>query len=254
MKQMLIAGNWKMHKTLDDALELAIQIKNWVATNNLKVEVALCPPFTFIHPIAEQIKGSKIGLGAQNCYYLPEGAFTGEISAPMLVSIGCQYVIIGHSERRTHFNENNELINKKIISALNFGLKPIFCIGETLEERKEARTFDILEEQIKIGLKSVDKKLIHKLIIAYEPVWAIGTGVSAKTEQIEEAHKFIRKTLQELFPNTSDNILILYGGSLNRSNAKEILSIADVNGGLIGKASLDDREFIKIIEYAEQNI
>ncbi len=252
MKQMLIAGNWKMHKTLKDALELAYQIKNWVATNNLRVEVAICPPFAFLYPIAELIKESQIGLGAQNCHYLPEGAFTGEISPPMLVSIGCQYVIIGHSERRTHFNESNELINKKIISALNFGLKPIFCIGETLEERKEGRTFDIIENQIKSGLQSVENKLLHKLIIAYEPVWAIGTGISAKTEQIEEAHKFIRKTLQELYPNAGDNILILYGGSLNGGNAKEILSISDVHGGLIGKASLDNREFTKIIEYAEQ--
>lgn len=254
MKKILIAGNWKMHKTLKDALELAYRIKDWVVTNNLRVEVAICPPFTYLYPIAELIKDSKIALGAQNCYYPPEGAFTGEISPRMLVSIGCQYVIIGHSERRTHFNESNELINKKIISALDFGLKPIFCIGETLEERREGKTFDILESQIKTGLQSVSTKLIHKLIIAYEPVWAIGTGISAKTEQIEEAHKFIRKTLQELFPKDGDNILILYGGSMNRSNAKEILEILDVHGGLIGKASLDDAEFTKIIEYAEQSV
>lgn len=252
MKEMLIAGNWKMHKTLEDALELAYQIKNWIGNNKLKAKVAICPPFAFIYPIAKLIEGSKIGLGAQNCYFLAEGAYTGEISPPMLASIGCQYVIIGHSERRTHFNEDNELINKKIISALNFGLKPIFCIGETLEERQAGRTFDILERQIRIGLQTVSAHLIERIIIAYEPVWAIGTGISAKTEQIDEAHKFIKQFLETLFPNSAEQVLILYGGSLNANNAKEILSIPDVYGGLIGKASLDAKEFIKIIEHAEQ--
>ncbi|MCX7908963.1 MAG: triose-phosphate isomerase [Ignavibacteria bacterium] len=254
MKRMLIAGNWKMHKTLKEAEELASDIFNWVETNRPKSDVAVCPPFPFLHTISKIIAGTKIYLGAQNCYHEPEGAFTGEVSPPMLVSVGCKFVIIGHSERRTYFSENDQLINAKIQAALRFNLSPIFCIGETLQERQENRTYEIVERQIKIGLNNISIEQIRNIVIAYEPVWAIGTGVSANTEQIDEAHRFIRKLLINTFGPECNDTLILYGGSLNSKNAKEILSLPDVNGGLIGKASLDSKEFTKIIEYAEQSI
>lgn len=254
MKKMLIAGNWKMHKNLAEAISLAIDIAYWVQRRQVRSKVAICPPFPFLLEIARLIEYSKVKVGAQNCHYESEGAYTGEVSPRMLASIGCEYVILGHSERRQYFLESDELINRKILTALDFGLKPIFCIGETLEERRDGKTFEIVERQINIGLHNVPLDLLHNIVIAYEPVWAIGTGISAKTEQIDEAHKFIRELLKGKFGDSGSELLILYGGSLNSKNASEILSLPEVNGGLIGKASLEASEFTKIIEYAEQSI
>lgn len=253
MKQMLIAGNWKMYKNLTEAVELAEIISRWVEANRPKSTIEISPPFPFLHPISKIIEGTMVKLGAQNCHYQPEGAFTGEISPSMLASVGCQYVIIGHSERRTFFKEDDILISKKIHAVVNYSLKPIFCIGETLDERQNNLTYKVLERQIQTGLTNLQKEFIQKIVIAYEPVWAIGTGISATTEQINEAHEFVRNLLVELFNDEGRKILILYGGSLNSKNAKEILSLPNVHGGLIGKASLDASEFIKIIEYAEQS-
>lgn len=254
MKKMLIAGNWKMHKNLGEAISLAIDIAYWVQRNNVRSNVAICPPFPFLREIARLIEYSPVKIGAQNCHFEPEGAYTGEVSPRMLASIGCEYVIIGHSERRTYFLESDELINKKIISALEFGLKPIFCIGETLQERQDGKTFEVLERQIRIGLQNVPSDLLRRIVVAFEPVWAIGTGISAKREQIDEAHRFIREFLTNNFGENASEMLILYGGSLNPQNAQEILSIPNVNGGLIGKASLEASDFTKIIEFAEKSM
>ncbi len=254
MKQMLIAGNWKMHKTFTEANNLAKQIAEWVGSNKPKSEVAICPPFPFLYSISQLLNGSKVKLGAQNCHYEPEGAFTGEVSPSMLSSVGCYYVILGHSERRTYFHETDDIINKKILSALQFGLNPIFCIGETLTERQNNQTFAVIEKQIQNGLKNIALNQIPHIVIAYEPVWAIGTGISATVDQIDEAHKFIRNLLVNMFNEAGRDILILYGGSLNSKNANEILKLPEVNGGLIGKSSLDALEFTSIIEFAEKSM
>ncbi|MGB9772248.1 MAG: triose-phosphate isomerase [Candidatus Kapaibacteriota bacterium] len=254
MKQMLIAGNWKMHKTLKDAVNLASRIVDWASQTKPRSQVAICPPFPFLESISRLLNGSMVGLGAQNCHYENEGAYTGEVSPPMLKSVGCDFVIIGHSERRTYFQENDELINKKILSALNFDLRPIFCIGETLSEREKNLTFEVIERQIRKGLEKVTTWQAEKIFVAYEPVWAIGTGISAKTEQIDDAHRFIRNLLVEMFNERGQKIAILYGGSLNSKNAREIFSLPEVNGGLIGKSSLDSEEFTKIVDFAEESI
>jgi triosephosphate isomerase len=254
MKQMLIAGNWKMHKTFTEANNLAKQIAEWVDSNKPKSQVAICPPFPFLYSISQLLNGSKVKLGAQNCHYEPEGAFTGEVSPSMLSSVGCYHVILGHSERRTYFHETDDIINKKILSALQFGLNPIFCIGETLTERQNNQTFAVIERQIQNGLKNIALNQIPHIVIAYEPVWAIGTGISATVDQIDEAHKFIRNLLVNLFNEAGRDILILYGGSLNSKNANEILKLPEVNGGLIGKSSLDALEFTTIIEFAEKSM
>jgi len=254
MKQILIAGNWKMHKNLEDAIELASRIVEWTTLNNPRAGVAICPPFPFLHPLKNVVEGSKVRLGAQNCHYEAEGAYTGEVSPRMLASLGCEFVIIGHSERRAYFNENDKLINRKLLAALKYGLKPIFCIGETLQEREQGQTFSVIERQIRAGLNNVADAELEAITIAYEPVWAIGTGISASTNQIDEAHNFIRKLLRELYGRAGENVLILYGGSLNSKNAPEILALNEVYGGLIGKASLDAEEFTKIINFAEQVI
>jgi triosephosphate isomerase len=252
MKQMLIAANWKMNKTREESQTFANELLNWLGNNTLRSSVLICPPFVNIPYVYEILCNTSVQIGAQNCHFEKEGAYTGEISPQMLISANCKYVIIGHSERRTYFHEDDETINKKIKNALNFGLKPIFCIGETLKERKMELTNNVLERQIRIGLDGIDSSTLENIVIAYEPVWAIGTGISATNEQIDEAHNFIRKLLVDSFGESGNSVLILYGGSLNSKNAYEIFSLANVNGGLIGKASLDVNEFIQIIKTSEQ--
>jgi triosephosphate isomerase len=252
MKQMLIAANWKMNKTREESQTFANELLNWLGNNTLRSSVLICPPFVNIPYVYDILGNSSVQIGAQNCHFEKEGAYTGEISPQMLISANCKYVIIGHSERRTYFHEDDETINKKIKNALNFGLKPIFCIGETLKERKMQLTNNVLERQIRIGLDGIDSSTLENIVIAYEPVWAIGTGISATNEQIDEAHNFIRKLLVDSFGESGNSVLILYGGSLNSKNAYEIFSLANVNGGLIGKASLDVNEFIQIIKTSEQ--
>ncbi len=251
MKKFLIAGNWKMNTTPKEAKELCSFLKNSIKQIENTVDILVCPPFTNISAAAEVLEESTIKFGAQNCYFAEKGAFTGEVSLQMLKELNCSYVIIGHSERRKIFKESNELINKKIIACLPTGINPIFCIGETLEERQSGNTFNVLKEQISIGLKDISKELVKNIVIAYEPVWAIGTGIAATTEQIQETHHQIKEYLNELYNDTMQN-LILYGGSVDDKNAKSILELDDVNGGLIGGASLKGEVFLSIIKTANE--
>jgi triosephosphate isomerase len=219
-------------------------------------EIAICPPFTSLAAAQGLLlnRGVRIALGAQNCHYQEKGPFTGEISPRMLVEAGCTYVIIGHSERRTYFGEKNEIINKKVIAALASGLKPILCIGETLDERELQRTYEVLLEQLRGGLRDVTAPQMHQVTIAYEPVWAIGTGKTATPEIAQDAHSFIRMELAKLFTEeTADRVTIQYGGSMNAKNAEALLAQPDIDGGLIGGAALDAEAFISIIRFASSD-
>ncbi len=249
MRRYVIAGNWKMNNDLNSSIKLISELKNALASKTLNADVVICPPFTSLETASVMIKDSVISLGAQNMYFEESGAYTGEISPTMLLSVGCKYVIIGHSERRTIFNESNQLINKKIKAAIKFKLKPIFCIGETLSEREKNITFKIIEEQIREGLTNLSEVDLENLIIAYEPVWAIGTGKNASPDQAQEVHKFIRELLTKMYSRTfSENLTIQYGGSVKPDNSKELMSQSDIDGALVGGACLKSDSFIKIIE------
>jgi triosephosphate isomerase (TIM) len=251
MRKKIIAGNWKMNKTAPQALELTQQIKQKINTST-EVDVVLCPPFTDLAAVYRVIHDSYIDLGGQNLHWEQKGAFTGEISADMLKSVGCHYVIIGHSERRQYFGETDETVNKKIKSALHEGLIPIVCVGELLEEREADKTQSVIEAQVKAAFEDIDKIQAQKTVLAYEPVWAIGTGKVATPEQAQEVHAFIRKLLTDIFDEeTAETIRIQYGGSMKPDNAAELLSQPDVDGGLIGGASLDADSFIAIINHAK---
>ena len=251
MRMKFIAGNWKMNSGFFEAEEL---VKNLLAKESEidfdKKVVAICPPFTMSLLASNLMEESKIYLGAQNCHYEEKGAFTGEIAVPMLKEIGVVFIIIGHSERRTYFAETDEFINKKVKAIIAHGLNPILCIGETLEERESNKTFDVLDRQIRKGLDGIQKnEIIETLTIAYEPVWAIGTGITANSEQIIEAHAFIRNLIAELYDKeTAEEVLIQYGGSVNDKNAKEILNLPNVDGALVGGASLKVESFMQIIQ------
>lgn len=247
MKKFLIAGNWKMNLDLLETAELCESIMSNMKDIKENVEVLVCPPFTNILTAIDTLEGSAVKVGAQNCHFELKGAFTGEISVDMLKSLNCRYVIIGHSERRTFFHETDELINKKAKTILSSGLKPIICIGETLDERNSNLTFTILERQLSIGLNNIDSSNFVNITIAYEPVWAIGTGVSASTEQAQEAHAWIKNYLVRNFGELAQTIKILYGGSMNEKNAYDLLSQKDVHGGLIGGAALKPESFQQII-------
>lgn len=244
MRKRIVAGNWKMNKNLAEASALASALSKMAFPDNVRVIVA--PPFPFIVPVAEAVKGSCIELAAQNCSSEEKGAFTGEVSASMIRSCGAGYVIIGHSERRMYFKEDSALLKKKIEMALKNDLAPIYCVGETLEERQENRAFDVVKKQLLEVLGDFDAATFSKIIIAYEPVWAIGTGHTATSQQAQEMHAFIRKTLSEKFGKTVEDTSILYGGSCNAQNAPELFACADVDGGLIGGASLDPSSFAAI--------
>lgn len=251
MRKYLIAGNWKMNTTISEATELVNSLSNGLKKmGEISPIVLVCPPFTNIPKVAELTANSKIKVGAQNCYSEKKGAFTGEISIDMLKVVGCEYIIIGHSERRAIFGETNELINKKLTAILAENIAPILCIGETIAERKAGNTFKVLEEQLNGCLQGVAGSSIDKIVIAYEPVWAIGTGVSATAAEVAEAHKWLREFLVGKFGAKANDIFLLYGGSLSDANAKETLSIEDVDGGLIGGASLVAEKFLSIIETA----
>lgn len=249
MRKKVIAGNWKMNMDLNGSIELISGLKNSLKEIDINCNVIVCPPYTSLETAKELIKESKIQLGAQNMYYEENGAYTGEISASMLKSVGCEYVILGHSERRTIFNEPDSLINKKVHKALSSGLKPIFCIGETLEERESNVTFDVIKRQVVEGLKNVNTEEMKNVIIAYEPVWAIGTGKNATPGQAEEVHVYIRNLVKELYSSAvADNVIIQYGGSVKPDNAKELLSQPNIDGALVGGACLKADSFLKIIE------
>jgi triosephosphate isomerase len=249
MRIPMIAGNWKMHLTRKEAKDLASSIKKGLDPD-LKHEVLLAPTFTNLEVVKNAIENSGILLSAQNMCWEEKGAFTGEVSPIQLKDIGCDYVIIGHSERRKIFGETDEILNKKIKSALKNSLKIIFCIGETLEERENQQTYRILQTQLQNGLKDISKDEISKIVIAYEPVWAIGTGKTATPDQAEDAHIFVRKEMERLYDkNTSDNIRILYGGSVKAENIDELMSRPNIDGALVGGESLKADKFLRVIHY-----
>lgn len=247
MRKKIIAGNWKMNKTPTEAVALVNELRELV--KNEEVDVVYCVPAIDIVPVVKALEGSNVKVGAENMYYEESGAYTGEISAAMLKDAGVEYVILGHSERRDYFKECDCLINKKVKKALESGLIPILCCGESLEQREMGIAVDFIRLQIKSDLKDVSAKDAEKVVIAYEPIWAIGTGKTATSEQAEEICKAIRECLAEIYDvDTAEKIRIQYGGSVNEKNAKELFSKPNIDGGLVGGASLKP-EFGKIVNY-----
>lgn len=243
----LIAGNWKMHKTGSQAVDAASSLKRLVATAT-DVEVMIAPTYTALYQVAQALKDSNIALGAQDLYWEKQGAFTGKISAEMLVDAGCSHVIIGHSERRQFFGETDETVNRRIQAALAADLCPVFCIGESEAQREAGDTFSVLDKQVRVGLKSFVSDDLAGLVVAYEPVWAIGTGKTATREQAQEAHQFIRSLLDTLFGKPfASSVRILYGGSVKPDNVRAIMEMPDVDGALVGGASLDPETFSKLV-------
>jgi len=252
MRKKFIAGNWKMNLTQAAAVELASGLKDKLSLSRTQahIDVAVCPPFVYLATVAQVLKGSNIALGAQNAYYQPDGAYTGEISVEMLKNVGCRYVIIGHSERRHIIGENDELINHKIRAALAGGLEVIFCVGELLEQREKDQTEEVIENQLRRGLAHVYKSQMALVTIAYEPVWAIGTGKVASPQQAQQAHAFSREIITTIFDqNVAQAVRIQYGGSVIANNAADLLKQPDVDGALVGGASLQLNEFLGIIDY-----
>ncbi|MCE1164684.1 MAG: triose-phosphate isomerase [Bacteroidetes bacterium] len=253
MRKKIVAGNWKMNKTFDEAKALMNELKTKLNNDTSEiVEVVVCPPFLCIPAAKDEFAGTSVRYGGQNIHFKDDGAFTGEISASMLKAVGCEYVILGHSERRQYFHETNHLINFKVIKALEKGLKPILCVGETLEQREQGIEKKIVDEQVTLCLKDINAAGMDNVVIAYEPVWAIGTGKTATPQQAEEMHIEIRKSLENLYNATiAGRTRILYGGSMNDKNAKELLGMSNIDGGLIGGAALKADSFITIIEAAK---
>jgi triosephosphate isomerase len=250
IRKKLIAGNWKMNKTSADGLQLTQEIVGEVGKLT-DVDIVVCPPFTALESVARAVDGSTVKLGAQNMHHEASGAYTGEISAGMLRSLFATHVILGHSERRTYFAENDAFINKKVLAALKNQLRPILCVGETLAEREGGSTLKVVQTQLEAGLEGVGKEQATSVVIAYEPVWAIGTGKVATTEQAQEVHAFIRTLLTKIFGEAlAQKVRILYGGSMKPSNAPELLAQKDIDGGLIGGASLEARSFVDLIKAA----
>ena len=249
MRRPLFAGNWKMHTTVIDACQLAAEIGK-CSTGLTDRDVLLAPPYTVLSEVAHVLHGSDVLIASQNVCWEKQGAFTGEISPTMVKSAGGTAAIIGHSERRQIFHEDHQIINKRVLGALKFGLTPIFCIGETLEERESEKTFDILEEQLRKGLAGVSPEDMRKTVVAYEPVWAIGTGKTASKEQAQDAHAFIRKLLAEMYEkDIADSIRILYGGSVKPDNVDELMAQTDIDGALVGGAALNAESFCRIINF-----
>lgn len=245
MRKPIMAGNWKMFKTETEAVDFAKKLKPQVADVHDRT-IVVCPPFPVLSKVYDEICDSNIALGAQNLYWEDQGAFTGETSAPMLKTVGCTYVIIGHSERRQYFGETDESVNKKLLAALKHNLSPIVCVGERLEEREKGSTFKVVETQAKGAFSGLSAEHWDNIIIAYEPVWAIGTGKTATPEQTQEVHAFIRKLLPK---EIAEKTRILYGGSVKPENIKDLMSQPDIDGGLVGGASLKVDSFTKIIKY-----
>ena len=248
-RRVIVAGNWKMNKTASEGRELVDKLKKEIAGLE-DAEIVVCPPFTTIGAVVEAAAGSPIGVGAQNIHWAASGAFTGEISADMLKSSGVTYVIIGHSERRQYFGETNATVNSRLKAALAAGLTPIVCVGESLAERESGRTEAVLASQVKEGFAGIDAKDAPGIVVAYEPVWAIGTGKTATPEMAQAAHAFIRSELRALFGNAADEMRIQYGGSMKPANARELVAQPDIDGGLIGGAALDASTFASLIREA----
>ncbi len=247
MRTPIIAGNWKMNKTIEEAIELVREIKNSLKDD---VETVVCVPFTALSQVKKELSGTKLKLGAQNMHWEENGAFTGEISALMLKEIGVDYVIIGHSERRQYFGETDETVNKKIKAALKHNINPIVCVGETLEQRENNIEREVVETQVLKALNDIDKEDMGKIVIAYEPIWAIGTGKTATSEEANDMIAFIRKILKDKYQqDVADKVRIQYGGSVKPSNITEIMNQSDIDGALVGGASLKSEEFIKLVSF-----
>ncbi len=249
MAKPLIVGNWKMHKTVGEAVDFARRLRETLVGNSGR-DVALAPPFTAIYPVAQVLKGSGIGVCGQNMYEKPSGAYTGEVSAPMLAEAGCSSVLIGHSERRACFGEDDDSVNRKVVAALAAGLTAICCVGETLQERETGETFPVIERQLQKGLSGLAPAALARVIIAYEPVWAIGTGKTATPEQAGDVHRFIRGIVQREYPEASPaGLRVIYGGSVNPANIAELMARPEIGGVLVGGASLEVESFTKIIGF-----
>lgn len=248
MRKLIIAGNWKLNNTSQEAVELVTLLKRDL-DDVTDVDVVVCPVATALTDVKDALGESSISLGAQNMHWEDSGAFTGEVSAPLLKAIGVQYVIIGHSERRQYFGETDEAVNKKIKAALTHGLTPIVCVGEVLQEREDGKAFDVIEKQCEGAFAGLTAAEMEKLVIAYEPVWAIGTGKTATPDQAQEVHKFIRGLLVKLYDdNVAQTICIQYGGSVKPENSAELMSQPDIDGALVGGASLKADSFVGIIK------
>ncbi len=247
MRKKIIAGNWKMNMTPAKAVELVNSLKNEINTTD--VDVVLCPPYVCLPAVLDAVKGTNIAVGAQNMYFEESGAYTGEIAPSMLVELGVKYVIIGHSERRQYFAETDVTVNKKVLKAIEHNLVPILCVGESLEEREQGITIDLVRLQTKVALKDVKAEDAKKVVIAYEPIWAIGTGKTATSAQAEEVCKAIREVVAEVYgQEVADEVRVQYGGSVNGGNANELFNMGNIDGGLVGGASLK-AEFASIVNY-----
>ncbi|MGA8893502.1 MAG: triose-phosphate isomerase [Anaeromyxobacteraceae bacterium] len=249
-RKKFVCGNWKMHRTAAEARALAGEVRAAAEALADRVDVAIAPPFTALAAAREALSGSRIGLGAQNLHWEAQGAFTGEISAGMLVDAGCRYVLCGHSERRQFFGDTDEWVQKKTRAALSAGLHPIVCVGETLPEREAGKTLEVVGRQVRAALSGLDAGQVGRLTVAYEPVWAIGTGKTATSAQAQEVHAALRTILAELAPVAAPSVRILYGGSVKPDNAAELMSQPDVDGALVGGASLKALDFTGIIQGA----
>lgn len=248
MRKKIIAGNWKMNKLPNEAIAFIEELIPLV--KDTQNEVILCVPYTDLFYTLLTTQDTNIKIGAQNMHFEEKGAYTGEVSGEMLKSIGVEYVIIGHSERRQYFNETDETVNKKLKKALDIGLKPIICVGENLEQRESGKAKDVVTTQIKLALEGLNSEKIKNVIIAYEPIWAIGTGKTATKEDANETIKWIREEVANLYgKGMADSVIIQYGGSVKSTNAKDLFEMSDIDGGLIGGASLDAQEFSKIVNY-----
>ena len=249
LRRPLIAGNWKMYKTSAEAVDFVKKFLTLVS-GVADRDVMIAPAFTALEAVAAALKGTEVGLGAQDVFWEAEGAFTGQVSPPMLTAAGCRYVIIGHSERRQFFGETDDTVNRKIRAALKSGLIPVMCVGESEKQRETGQTFSILDKQVKDGLRSFVSDELGSLVIAYEPVWAIGTGKTATAAQAEETHAYIRSLIKGLFGADMAALMrVLYGGSVKPENASELMAMADIDGALVGGASLNPDSFSKIVKY-----
>ncbi|MCJ0222611.1 triose-phosphate isomerase [Clostridioides difficile] len=247
MRKPIIAGNWKMHKTIKEALEFVNEVKDKV--NSDKAEAVICAPFTLLKDLKEATKGTNIKIGAQNMHFEEKGAFTGEVSPLMLKEIDMDYVVIGHSERRQYFNETDETVNKKVLKALEVGIDPILCVGETLEQREAGKTKDVCKVQVEKALENVLKDDLAKVVVAYEPIWAIGTGKTATAEDANDVISYIREVIKGLYGELANEVRIQYGGSVKPSNVAEIMGQSDIDGALVGGASLASNDYLDLVNF-----
>jgi len=248
MRKPIIAGNWKMHKTIKEAVEFVNEIKSEI--NGTDVEAVICAPFTLLKDLKEAAKGTNIKIGAQNMHFEEKGAFTGEISPLMLKEIDVDYVVLGHSERRQYFNETNETVNKKVIKALEYKINPIICVGETLEQREADKTKDIVKVQVEKALVNIDEKDIKGIVIAYEPIWAIGTGKTSSSKDANDVIAYIREVVANVYSEeTAEEVRIQYGGSVKPANVEEIMNESDIDGALVGGASLQPKDYVELVNF-----